>query len=233
MGLHASPCKSTLRFGRSVHIREVCGSDCFELTTNGVGGEAGAEQRTIERGDLIVGDFAARELEFAVDAEADGGAFGVGVGAFGDGGFDVGVRNAAGTEVTRDAICPLPADLSALAGELFGVAGVVDHATFAQAGENDLCEQFAGGTALEEFLHLGDRVRAAHQGALGSFIKLGFGFELAGFAEHKRRIEEIEGISHSGTEAWSSESEKDKDRGRFELRARDVPKRTGIRRVFA
>jgi hypothetical protein len=33
---------------------------------------------------------------------------------------------------------------------------------------------------------------------------------LAGFAEHERRIEEIEGISHSGTEAWSSESGKER-----------------------
>jgi len=39
------------------------------------------------------------------------------------------------------------ADFRALAGELFGVAGIVELAGFFQAGENDLGEEFAVGTA--------------------------------------------------------------------------------------
>ena len=164
--------------------------DGVEFAADGVGGEAGAEEGAIEGGDLAVRDVAAGEFEFALDAEADGVALGCGVGGFGDGGFDVGVGDAASAEVAGDAEFALAADFGALAGKLFGVAGIVDQAVFAEAGEDDLGEEFAGGAALEEFFHFGDGVGAAHEGALSGFVEFGFGVELAGFGEHERRMKE-------------------------------------------
>ena len=65
---------------------------------------------------------------------ADGGALGGFVGGLFDGGLDLGVGDAAGAEVAGDAEFALAADLGALAGELFGVAVVVEVAVFFQAG---------------------------------------------------------------------------------------------------
>jgi hypothetical protein len=178
-----------------------------EFAADGVGGEAGAQERAIEGGDFVVGDFASGELEFALDAEADDGALGFGVGGFGEGGFDVGVGDAAGAEVAGDAVLALAADFGALAGELSGVTGVVDHAVFAETGEDDLGEEFAGGAALEEFFHFGDGMRAAHEGALGGFVEFGFGVELAGLAKHGARIEEKAWIGHRGTEKQRCDGE--------------------------
>ena len=160
-----------------------------EFAADGVGGEAGAEEAAVEGGDFVVGDFAAREFEFALDAEADRGALGFGVGGFSESGFDVGIGDAAGAEVAGDAEFALAADFGALAGELFGVAGIVDHAVFAEAGEDDLREEFAGGPTLEEFFHFGDGVGAAHEGALGGFVEFRLGVELAWFGEHQRKDE--------------------------------------------
>ena len=123
-------------------MREFFGGDGFEFAADGVGGEAGGEEAAVEAGDFAVGDFAARESEFAFDAVADGEAlrFVVGVGV--DGGLDVGVGNAAGAEIARDAEFSLAADFGTLAGELLRVASVVELAVFLHARHHDLREKF-------------------------------------------------------------------------------------------
>ena len=117
---------------------------------------------------------------------ADGGTLGGFVGGLFDGGLDVGVGDAAGAEVAGDAEFAMAADLGALAGELFGVAVVVEGAVFLQAGEDYLGEEVAAGSALEEFLHLVYGVRAAHQGAEGYVVEFGFGVEFFGAGKHRR-----------------------------------------------
>ena len=134
---------------------------------------------------------AAEEFEFALDAKADGGALGVVVAGIFNGGLDLRVRDAASSEVSGDAEFTLAADFRALTNELFGVAGVVEHAVFFEASEDDLGEQFAGGAASEEFFHFVHRVRAAHEGAEGYVVEFGFGVELARLGEHERSIEVV------------------------------------------
>jgi hypothetical protein len=202
--------------------------DGVQFAADGVGSEAGAEEAAIEGGDFVVRDLfpeicTAGEFEFALYAEADRRALGFWIGRFGDGSFDVGVGDAAGAEVTGDAEFALTADFGALAGELLGVAGVVDHAVFAEAGEHDLSEEFTGGAALEESFHFGDGVRAAHQGALSGFVQFGFGVELAGLSEHEGRIEEMKKISHRRTETQRSEDR----RGRIRKKGRALWRRAG------
>ena len=177
-----------LRFGGSVNVGEVLGGEGFEFAAYGIGREAGTKKTAVERRDFVVGDLATSQFQFAADAETDGGAFGVGVSAFGDGGFDVGVGNATGAKVTRNAIFPLSADLSALASKLFGVAVVVDHAVFLETGHDDLGEKLVVGAAAQDFFHFGNGVRAAHECALGGFVEVGFGVEFTGLAEHERRM---------------------------------------------
>jgi len=127
----------------------------------------------------------------ALDAETNGGALGVVVARVGQRGFDVSVGDAAGAEIACDAVLALAADFGALACELFGVAGVVDQAVFAETGEHYLREEFAGRAAFEESFHFRDRVRAAHERALGGLVEFGFGVEFAGLAEHASRIAPI------------------------------------------
>jgi len=194
-----------LRFGGTIDIGDVFGGDGFEFASDGVGREAGAEKAAVERSDFVVGDLTTGQFQFALDAKPDGGTLGGVVTGFGQYGFDVAIGYAAGAEVASDAVFALAANLGALTNELLGVAVVVNHAVFFEAGHDQLGEELVVRAAREELFHFRDGVGPAHQGALSSFIKLGFGFELAGFAEHERRIEEIEGISHSRTKAGSSE----------------------------
>src|SRR6266404_5960438 len=126
---------------------------------------------------------ASKEFYFALDALADHGGFvGVGGGFF-YGGFDVAVGNAAGAEFAGHAVFALVADFGALAGELFGVAGVVDQAVLFQAGDDFLDEVFVGGAADERFFHVGDGMGAAHENFDGSVVEGGLGVNGAGL-EH-------------------------------------------------
>jgi hypothetical protein len=162
----------------------------FQFAADGVGGKAGAEQGAVERGDFLLVDGAAEKFEFALDALTDGGLLGVVAGGFGDGDFDVAVRNAAGAEVSGDAKFALPANLGPLARELFGVARVVDQIVFFQAGQNHLRQKFAGGATLKEFVHFVYRMRPPHQRPQCNIVKFGFSVELARLGEHQRSIEE-------------------------------------------
>ena len=142
----------------------------------------------MEAGDFGVGDFAAGDSEFAVDAVADGFALGFVVGRGCDGGLDVGVGNAAGAEVARDAKFSLATNFGALASKLLGVAGVVELAVFFHTGEDDLGEEFVGGAAVEEFLHFLNGVWAAHQSAQGDVVEFLFGVDFARGSEHLLRM---------------------------------------------
>ena len=166
-------------------LRDFFARQGFELAADDVGGKAGAEEAAVHRGDFVFGNLAAEGAEFAFEALADDGGF-VGIfGGLGEGGFDVAVGDAAGAEVAGDAEFALAADLGALAGELFGVAVVVEAAVFLQAGQDYLGEEVAAGSAFEEFLHFVYGMRAAHQGAEGYVVEFGFGVEFFGAGEHR------------------------------------------------
>ena len=75
------------------------------------------------------------------------------------------VRDAAGAQFSGDAEFALLADFGALAGELFGVAGVVNHALAFEAVEDGLDHGFVVAAALEGFFHFVDGMGAAHEGA--------------------------------------------------------------------
>jgi hypothetical protein len=171
-----------------VSFGDFFGGDGFEFLADGVGGKAGGEQAAVEAGDFFVGDFTAGEAEFAFDAVADGEALGFIVGGGFDGGLNVGVGDAAGAEVARDAKFSLAADFGALACELLGVASVVELAVFLHAGHNDLGEEFVGGTAIEQALHFFDGMRAAHQGAQGDVVELLLGVDFFRGREHEKRM---------------------------------------------
>ena len=119
---------------------------------------------------------------------ADGEALRFVVGGGLDGGLDVGVGDAAGAEVAGDAKFSLAADFGALAGELLGVASVVELAVFLHAGHDDLGEEFVGGAAVEEALHFFDGMRAAHEGAEGDVVEFLLGVDFFRGREHEERM---------------------------------------------
>src|SRR5579863_4820749 len=88
--------------------------------------EAGAEQAAMERGKLALVERAAKMRQMALDARASGCGF---VG-FGEDGFqrrfDVAIGNAAGAKFAGNAEAPLTARIGVLAGEVEGVAGIVE-----------------------------------------------------------------------------------------------------------
>lgn len=164
------------------------GGDGFQFFADGVGREAGGEQAAVEAGDFLVGDFATGEFEFALETVADGEALRFIVGAEFDGGLDVGVGNAAGAEVARDAEFSLATDLGALARELLRVASVVELAVFFHAGYDDLGEKLVGGAAIEQALHFFDGVGAAHEGAQGDVVEILLGVDFFCRSEHEQRM---------------------------------------------
>lgn len=165
----APPCPSCFSFV-GVNLRNFFAGDSLEFFADGVGREPGGEEAAIQTGDLLIRDFAARELEFAFDAVANRKPLRLIVGRGFDGSSDVGVGDAAGAEVARNAEFPLAADFGALAGELLSIASVVELAVFFHTGHDDLREKFVGGAAVEQALHFFDGVRAAHEGAQSDIV---------------------------------------------------------------
>jgi hypothetical protein len=173
----------------------------LEFAADKVGGEAGGEERAVDGGEFFVSDLfhlrackykprtlAPEGAEFALDALTDDGGFVVGLGGFGEGVVDVAVGNAAGAEVARDAEPALFADFGVGAGELFGVAGIVELAGFLEAGEDDLCEKLAIGAAEKFRFHFVDGVCAAHEDTEGVVVEVLLGVEFAGAGEHKEKM---------------------------------------------
>ena len=66
----APPCPSCFSFV-GVNLRNFFAGDSLEFFADGVGREPGGEEAAIQTGDLLIRDFAARELEFAFDAVAN------------------------------------------------------------------------------------------------------------------------------------------------------------------
>jgi len=89
------------------------------------------------------------------------------------------VGNTAHSQFPLDAVLALLAGFGAVAGELLGVAFVVELAVFFQAREHDADEQFVAGAAREFLLHLLHRVCAPRERAECDVVKLFFGFELS------------------------------------------------------
>ena len=188
----------------SVGFRKVFAGEGFEFAADDVGGKACGEEGAVDRGEFLVVNFlfhfgvckykprtaAPKRAEFAFYALTDDGSFVFGVGGIRQCLVDMAIGDAAGTEVASDAEFALFADFGALAGELFGVARVVELAGFPEAGENDLSEKFGIGATEEFRFHFVDRMRAAHQDAEGVFVQVLFGVEFAGLREHGRRVKE-------------------------------------------
>lgn len=178
-----------------LHLVGGCGfwdlfaGDGFDFAADDVGGKAGAEKAAVERSELLFFDFAFEAAEFAVDALADEGGFVVRDGVFGEGGFDVLVRNAARAEFARDAELALAADFRTLADELFGEAGIVEEAAVLEAVDDGFDEPVVVGAMGEGLLELVDGMSAACEDADGSVVEIGFGVEAAGLREHEKSIE--------------------------------------------
>ncbi len=163
--------------------------ETVEFSADDVAREAGGQQRTIERGEFALIDFAAEEAEFAFDALANE-CGGIGLfGGFFHGGFDVAVRDAAGAQVAGDAEVALFAGLGAKARELARVAGVIDQIFALQTVDHGLDELFVFAAAPQGLVHFMDGVGAAHKDFDSGVVELRFGVELAGLAEHGGRIE--------------------------------------------
>jgi len=160
-------------------IGEIAGGDAAELGADDVGGEAGAEKRAIERGELASIERAADVREAALEARADEHGF-VCLGEDGvKGGFDVAVGDAARAQLAGDAKASLAAGLRVLAGVVEGVAGVVEIFMLAQPGDDGRDEFEVFGAAVEVFAHFMDGVRAAHERAERGGVKLLLGREFA------------------------------------------------------
>src|SRR6266404_3999058 len=126
------------------------------------------------------------------------------------------VLDAAGAEFAGYAVLALVADFGALAGELFGVAGVVDQAALFQAGDYFLDEVFIGGAADEGLFHFGDGMGAAHQDFDGGVVKGGLGVDRAG-VEQGGRIEvgsrEVQKLTNAKKKEESTQSHRDTENG--------------------
>lgn len=177
----------------------------MEFMADDVGGETGAKEATVEGRELsfvevgalpahlkvaaTVASGAAEGAQLALDALADDGGF-VGVlGSLFEGGFDVAVRDAAGAEVACHTKLALLSSFGALAGELLGVAGVVDVAVLFKASDHFLDEVLVGSAADEGLFHFGHGMSAAHKDFDGSVVQGGFGFDLAWLGKHEKEDE--------------------------------------------
>ena len=100
------------------------------------------------------------------------------------------IGDATGAKVTRDTELALLADFGVSAGELPGVARIVELAGFFEARENDLGEEFRIGAAEEFGFHFVDGVGAAHEDTKGVVVEVLLGVEFAGAGEHEGSIEE-------------------------------------------
>jgi len=177
-------------FGGGIDFGDVFAGERAKFAANDVGGKAGTEQTAVEGSDLVLADFASGSAELAFDALTDERGFVGGLGDFVEGGFDVAVGDTAGAEVAGDAEPALFADFGALAGELFGVTGVVDVAGGLEAVHHFFDEGFVVAAALESLLHFMDGMGAAHEDFDGSVVEGRFGVVLARLGEHEKKMKQ-------------------------------------------
>ena len=177
-------------FGKFVGfwLRKGFAGQRLEFATDEVGRETGSEKRAVDGGEFLVRDFATKGTEYALDALADDGGLVIGFSRFGEGVVNVAIGDAAGAEVSGDAELALFADFCAGAGELLGVAGIVELAGFFEACENDLGEEFGVSAADELRFHFVHGVSATHEDAEGVVVKVLLGVEFAGAREHKKKM---------------------------------------------
>ncbi len=178
-----------LVFCLGFHFGDFFAREGFQFVADYVGGKAGAKEAAVNGTHFVFGDFAAKSPEFAINPLADNGGFVGFFCRFGKGGFNVAVWDTPVAQFTGDTEFALAADFGALAGELFGEAFVVEQVGFFEKFDDQLDEFIVVRAAAEMLLHLMDGVSAAHEGADGGVVKLGLGFDLAGFGEHGGSIE--------------------------------------------
>jgi len=99
--------------------------EAVEFAADEVGGEPCAQQRTIQRRDLLLVDFAAKQPKLALDSLPDQRSWIGACDGFLQSGFDVAIWDAACTQVSRDTVGSLFPVFRAMANELFGVARVI------------------------------------------------------------------------------------------------------------
>jgi len=125
---------SRLFVGGVGNFRQFAFGGVFQFGADHIGGETGAEQAAVERGNFALIERAAKAGELSLQARAHGGGF---VG-FGEGrsesSVDVLIGHATRAQLARDAEAALLAKLRALAGEFGGVASVVEVILLAEAG---------------------------------------------------------------------------------------------------
>jgi hypothetical protein len=161
-------------------IGEVAVGDPLELGANDVRREARGEEAAIERGELALVELAAKVREPALEAGPDERGF-VGLGEDGvERSFDVAIRDTTGAEVTSDPVASLTAQAGVVTSVLESVARVIEIIQLTETGNHRGNQVFVFGAAVEVLLHLVNRVRAAHQGALRGHVELVFGGEFAG-----------------------------------------------------
>lgn len=144
----------------------------------------------MQRGEFALVERAAEVREMALEARANGrGLVRFGEDCF-ESGVDVAIRNAASAEFAGDAKTSLATRIGVLASVVKGVAGVVEVALFAEAGDYAVDVIFAVRTTCKILAHFVNRVRAAHEGAKGSGVKLLLGRKLArrGMGTHAKSI---------------------------------------------
>jgi len=161
------------------NIGEIAARDRAEFGADYIGGKAGREQAAIEGGEFAPVERAAEAGEAALEAGADEGGF-VGFGEDGvERGFDVGVGDAAGAEFAGDAEAAA-VGMDAAAGEVEGVADVIEIVELAKARDDGGDEFYIFGAAFEIGAHVVERVGAAHKRALRGKVKLVLGREFRG-----------------------------------------------------
>ena len=177
-------------FGVGAGFGNALPGDGLEFAADDVGWEAGAKETAIERGELLINDFAAKRAQLALDALADKRSLIDLLRGFFERGFDVAVSNAARPQIAGDAESALLAGLRAVPDEQACVAAVVDQPATLQPRHDLLYERLVFAAALERLLHFMDGMRAAHEYLDGGVVQLGFGVNLAGLKEHEGRIEQ-------------------------------------------
>lgn len=159
------------------------------MSADDVGGKAGAKEAAVERGGLF---FVERPAAEAPQLALDAGFYERGFVRFGENGgergFNVTVRHAAGAEFAGDAEFSLMAILRMSAGEVAGVASVIEIIQFAQFLQDGVGVVFVFGTQGEIFLHFVHGMGAAHQCASGRGVKASLGGKFARSGAHERRI---------------------------------------------
>ncbi len=161
--------------GRRVGEFDAVLHDGAKLRADDIGGKARAHQAAKEGGEFA---FVERDAQFpdeALEARANESGFICLREGFFECGLDESIGDAACAKFPRDAIASLAARQGVAAGELSGVARIVEVLALLQPLENGPHLRNLEGAAFKILAHLMNRMRPARQRAQGSGVELLFG----------------------------------------------------------